>query len=329
MKKRLVISIVVLLLITLGVFSTNLLSSSDKISTSEKAAPVAIKKQKNEEQVSLEKAVVHKAESRPFPSSIAYSWDDLKIEPLKILEGGYYVFTAFEVDPFHDELILAGSYDKNLVKYITEDTIISLEIHDTPLDIIVDRDYLYVLCLSKFYVIKDKRIVNEFNHNIANVTLYDKLINFDNSINVLMADGSSYQLTKDKKGFQHSKSLLTMDNEELWVQKTSAYSFEIRTQPQNDSINVQAKYNHEIGSIMLFGENSQDYFCIVDVITYSPSITATRQLMSSKNQFTSKIIELPNNTYTYVKNDLKIHDDLIAYLVINDKGLTIKTMHYE
>jgi hypothetical protein len=49
-----------------------------------------------------------------------------------------------------------------------------------------------------------------------------------------------------------------------------------------------------------------------------------RVISSSKSNFQEELIILPQKNFSFVKNDYRIHGDILYFLEINSEGLTIK-----
>lgn len=252
-----------------------------------------------------------------------FPWSELGIKPMETLEGDHYVLTAFDYDHKNNELIIAGSYEKNTLSFIKDGKINEIEVSDVPLDVLTHNETLYILCLNKFIVMKDKNIIKEIEHNIKDVTSFDKMLFFDGFLNILMSEGSSFKYTDG--GFSYSKSLLTGNGEEIWVQKTTSNSFEIKSDPNSETLNKKVTYNNEIGSITLLGEQSTKYYCIVDVIQNTTPISARRDLKSSKDNFQKTVLELPRRSFSFIKNDIRIHNNIVYTVTISEESLTLNT----
>ena len=141
------------LIIILGLLIISL--TAYYILISSRQSEQTIEKKSNEEIVKITKKEITSLNDKQ------YSWDDLGIKPIKNLEGNHYVFTAFDFDKKNNELIIAGNYDKNKVLFVKNEIITELEIEDIPIDILINNDYLYVLGIKKFIIIKNKEVVKE------------------------------------------------------------------------------------------------------------------------------------------------------------------------
>ena len=251
------------------------------------------------------------------------TWAELDIVPVKTVEKSNYVFSAFDFDLKNNELVIARSDENHFLMFISDSKKTELQIPDTPLDIIVKNENTYVLGLNKFFIVRDKKIKHEQIHNIPYITTFDKLIFFENSPTVLMADGSSYRYKNDS--FIKSNSL-NVNNTEVWVQKTSPNSFEIESKPKSLEYQKQASYNQEIGSISFLGENLKEYYVVLDVIKYEDQKPyVQRELKSSRDSFKETIIELPRRDFSFIKNDIKIHNNTIYTVTVTDTYLNIKS----
>lgn len=253
----------------------------------------------------------------------SYTWNELGIKPIESIEGDNYTFTAFDYDQKNKELVIAGSYEKNQLIFVKDKNTKEVEISDVPLDMLVHNETVYVVGFNKFIVMKDKAILKEFDHKIIDITGFDKLLFFDGFVTLLMSDGSSFKYSDGK--FSYSESLLTENGKEMWVLKTSANSFEIKSKPNTDKLNKVVFYTEEIGSITLIGEHSNAYYCIVDVIQNTVPISARRDLKSSTDGFKNTVFKLPNPTFSFIKNDIRIHQNQVYSVSLTEQGLTLNT----
>jgi uncharacterized protein YxeA len=259
---------------------------------------------------------------KPNESSIKYSWDMLGIKPIENLEGKPYLFTAFDYNTNDDELVIAGNYNKNKLVFIKKSIVSELEITDIPIDILINDNIIYVLCLNKFIVIKNKNIIQDFSHNIKNVMTFNKLLFFENKINLLMSDGSSYIF--DNYEIERNNSLVVNKNKEIWIKKTSSKSFEIKSKPNLKKFNKKVKFQDDIGSITFSGLQADDHYITVDILKDTKPITVTRELKSSKDNFSKTIVTLPQRDYSLIKNDIKIKNRIIYIAIITEDYLKIK-----
>lgn len=252
-----------------------------------------------------------------------FTWSELDIIPIKTVEGSNYVFSAFDYDISNNELVIARSAENHYLMFINDSNKTELQISDIPLDISVKNGDVYVLGLSKFIIVSEKKIAQEFTHNIPNVTAFDKLIFFNGKPTILMADGSSYRLKNNN--FIKSNSL-DVNNTEVWIQKVSPNSFEIKSKPESQEYQKQVNYDEEIGSISFLGEDLKEYYVVLDKIKYNGQRPyVQRELKSSKDNFKETIIKLPVRDFTFIKNDIKIHNDTIYTIIVTDNNLNIKS----
>ncbi len=177
--------------------------------------------------------------------------------------------------------------------------------------------------MKKFTIIKDRKIVQEFEHQIPSITTFDKLLLFDDRLNVLMSDGSAYQYSDGH--FSKSEGLLTQNQEEIWVKKISSKSFEIQSKPKTEAINRRAVYKKNIGSITLLGNQTERYFCIVETIENTQPLSVKRLLKSSTDHFQKTVLELPKRQFAFIKNDLKIHQNKAYTLSVSKTGIGLKS----
>lgn len=252
-----------------------------------------------------------------------FTWLELDITPVKTVEGGNYVFSAFDFDIHNSELVIAKSAENNLLTFISDAKKTEIQIPDNPLDIAIKNGTVYVLGLNKFLTITDKKITQELVHNISNVTTFDKLIFFNNKPTILMADGSSYRFKNNN--FIKSNAL-DVNNTEVWIQKTSQNSFEIKSKPESQKYQKQVSYNEEIGSISFLGEDLKEYYVVLDKIKHNGQRPyVQRELKSSRDNFKETIIELPVRDFSFIKNDIKIHNNTIYSITVTDNNLNIKS----
>ncbi len=253
-----------------------------------------------------------------------YSWHELGIKPVKSFEGSNYVFTAFDYNPNTEELLIAISSEKNTLKFVKNSSITEVELSDIPLDVLCDNENIFLLCLKKIIVIKNKRIIHELNHDIKNIMTFDKLLFFENYFTILMSDGSSYRYVNNS--LQKSASLLVNNKQEVWIQKSSPHSFEIKSKPNNSKINKKIIYPYNIGSITFFGETMSNYYVIIDVIEEkNQKLFVKRELKSSIDNFNKTILKLPSRNFSYIKNDIKIHNNMLFSANVSHKSLRIKS----
>ena len=251
-----------------------------------------------------------------------FSWKELNIEPLNTPEGDYYTITAFEV--YNGNLVTTGNYNnRNVLKFYKNGILNEIELKDIPLDMLYEKGKLYVLCLSHLYVFKNEEIISKVAFDIPRITLYDKLLDFDGVFNILMSDGSAYQLIDNK--FVRTKHLMTKNNTEMWIKKTSPKSFEIRTSPNDTKMNKKKTYQNEIGSITFIGNSSENYYCIIDIIEKTKPLTVERAIFSSKDNFNKQEKTFSNKNWTYIKNDIKLHGDTLFYIFANKSELTLNS----
>ena len=273
-----------------------------------------IKKQEQENEKNNGKSVIGKEKH--------FFWKELNIQPINTPEGDHYTITAFEI--YNGNLITTGSYNnRNVLKFYENGTLKEEELNDLPIDLLFEKGKLYVLCLNHLYIFKDKQIIKDVIFDIPHITLYDKLLYFDGVFNILMSDGSAYQLVDDKLII--TKHLMTKNNTEMWIKKTSSKSFEIRTNPNDTKINKKRTYQNEIGSITFIGRSSEDYYCIIDIIEKTKPLKVERIISSSKGNFKEKEQRFSNKEWTYIKNDIKLHGDTLFYIFANKTGLTLNS----
>jgi hypothetical protein len=251
-----------------------------------------------------------------------YLWNDIGIKPKRTIEGTNYIFTAFDFNENTEELIISGNYGVSKVLFIKDSLVEEMIVSDIPIDIFVHDENVYLLGFRKFIIIRNKEVIKEIDHNIRNVTTFDKLLFFEGKPTILMSDGSTYNYFNGR--FLYSRSLLTQDSVEVWVQKTSSKSFEIRSNVDNSDINLKAMYLESIGSITFWGDNIHEFFVVVDVINGINPVSVTRVLKKSNDSFKETIFELPVRSFSYIKNDIKIHEKTLYVAIVNEQNLIIR-----
>jgi len=328
MKKKTILIILLLIALLLIIFvlynnketkNTQILEKTEVLIEKKKEIQKEKKPEKHE-QSKLETQSNQK-EKLKTENENNYTWDELKIKPKYVPEGVFYTFTAFDVAG--KSLVFAGNFDnKYIIRFFEDNKISDVEIKDMPQDILYEKGNLYVLCYKHLYILKNKKIIKDIAFNIPYISLFDKLLFFDGIFNVLMSDGSAFQLIDEK--LVRKKYLMTKDNIAVWVKKTSAKSFEIRTNPDNKNIDRAKTYKNEIGSITLIGNSSDDYYCIIDIIENNTIGNIKRVISSHKDNFEKETQILPERTYSDIKNDIKIHNNILYYIIVNKNGLTLK-----
>lgn len=224
-------------------------------------------------------------------TTINISYENLKIKPQKTKEGVQYILTAYHLD--HDNLFYTGDFNgKFLLRQysISNNEIVNeIEIGHVPLDIIYMNDILYVLTLNQLYVCKGHKI-HSFDHNIKNIYTYDRLIEINQNLYLLMSNGSSYRLLEEK--FIKSENL-----ENIWIQKTSNNTFEVvNKERQIQKIERQ----EDIGSMQLVSTYSNGtMLCKID-LQNSRNI-----LMELDGEQSKEIFEFNLSNQFYIKNLVK------------------------
>jgi hypothetical protein len=133
-----------------------------------------------------------------------------------------------------------------------------------------------------------------------------------------MSDGSS--LYFENGGLEYKESLVFM-NTEIWVLKNSNFSFVINDKNKNVIYSYNSK--EELGSIAIAG-GSEDIYCCIDKMYPSNPSQIGRVISSSKSNFQVELIKLPRKNFSFIKNDYRIHHDILYYLDIYTGGFTIK-----
>lgn len=253
-----------------------------------------------------------------------FRWNVLGIDPIQTIEGTHYTFTAFDI--LNDSIVaLAESYDKSIIRFFNLNSktyVDSIELKYVPFEIFFHKNNLYVLCENNIILlIKDKQVINQYLVENKNTNLFDKFLVLNDSISLLMSDGSSCYFEDGK--LKNKESLVFRDTE-VWVLKNSNSSFVINDISNKSIYSYNSK--EELGSITIAGGTDEIYCCIDKIYPGNP-VQIARVISSSKSQFQEDLIKLPSKNYSFIKNDYRIHNDILYYLEINPDGLAIKRKH--
>ncbi len=274
--------------------------------------------------VSATKIVKNEAEKiavKPsFKLNRIHTWSMLKIKPLATPEGVYYTFSGFDVINNSTACIVGKFNNIDLLKITKDNKVIDVQLPAAPMDVKALNNNIYVLTAKGLSVVNNSKIIENITLNDPKLPFYDKLMVFDKHLFILMSDGSAYQLVKNS--LVNRKALLTTTNQEIWIQKMGRNGFELKATPCQD-ICQKAQYPNEIGSITLSGGNSNNIFVCVDKYSNTKPIRIKRVITSSHSQFKKELLTLPADTYTYIKNDYKIVNNIIYYVKVNEKGFRI------
>lgn len=255
-----------------------------------------------------------------------FSWNEIGINPIQTIEGTHYTFTTFDI--LNDSIVaLAESYDKNIIRFFNLNSkayIDSIELNYVPFEIFFHKNILYVLCKNNIILlIKNKQVINKHIVENKNTNLFDKFLVLNDNISLLMSDGSSCFFEDGK--LENKESLVFRDTE-VWVLKNSNSSFVIND--INDKVIYSYNSKEELGSITIAG-GTDDIYCCIDKMHSGKPVQIARVISSSKSQFQEDLIKLPRKNYSFIKNDFRIHDDILYYLEINSEGLTINRKNFK
>jgi hypothetical protein len=252
-------------------------------------------------------------------NSFEINWKEIGIRPVSTIEGINYTFTAFDI--FDNSVIaIAGSFPKYLVRFFDLNKRIlidSVELNDMPLEVFFFNELLYVLTPQTVYSIKNFKILESYSLSDENIFLFDKFLEINSHFSLLMSDGTSYYFEEGK--FKLRENLI-IGNNAIWVLKTSNTSFSINNE-LNNSLYI---YNNdcELGSITIAGGKNNIYCCIDKMFSNNPP-HAERIISSSNTQFEKELVRLPIKDYSYIKNDYRIHKEIIYYLKVDSSKLEI------
>lgn len=254
-----------------------------------------------------------------------FRWNELGIAPIQTIEGTHYTFTAFDI--INDSIFaFAGDYNKNIIRFLNlnnKQVFDSIELNYTPRDIFYFDNILFVLIDDKIISIKDGAILKYYDLGGKKIQWFDKFLVINSNLSLLMSDGSSYCLEDDT--FKRKEKLST-GSKEIWILKTSKSSFTIYDNNNTSLFNY--KSSTEIGTIAIAG-GFEDIYCCIDIIYSNSSYEIERIISSSKSEFKIELLKLPKKNYSFIKNDYKIHDNIIYYLEINSDELLIKRKQFE
>jgi hypothetical protein len=251
-------------------------------------------------------------------------WSDLKIIPRETIEGTHYTFTAFDI--INDSVIvIAESYNKNIIRFFNLNNqvfIDSIELELVPFEILYHKNILHILCENNtILMIKNKQVINQYYIENKNTYLFDKFLVLNDNVSLLMSDGSS--LIFENGGLENKESLVFMDTE-IWILKNSNFSFVIND--KNNTVVYSYSNKEELGSITIAG-GMEDIYCCIDKMYPGNPLQLGRIISSSKTNFQEELIKLPRKNFSFIKNDFRIHGDILYLLEIKPDGLTIKRKH--
>jgi hypothetical protein len=249
-----------------------------------------------------------------------HTWSMLRIKPMPVPEGIHYTFSGFDVIDNSTACIVGRFNNHNLLKIIKDDVVSEVALPAIPLDVKAYQNKIYVLTQKGLSIVHNNKVISNIAINDPKLPFYDKLIVFDQKLFLLMSDGSAYELQKNAL-IKH-KALMGKTNQEIWIQKTGRNAFALKASPCQN-ICQNAKYNSEIGSITLSGGTTNRIFVCIDKYNNTKPIKINRIISSSHSQFKKELLTLPADTYTYIKNDYKIHNNHIYYVKVDEKGFRI------
>ena len=279
--------------------------------------PVNIKNQSTDTQKKSENTV--KKDMKPNPELLySATWKDLHITPLNTPEGIHYTFSAFD---YHKGKFLFATHfaGKNTLKILNNKDTKIIHFQGIPLDLLATDQVIYLLTIKALYKIDwNGKISKTYPINDPNIVYFDKLLIFDQIPQILMSDGTSYEITNNN--LRKNKGLLTNKGTYLNLIKRYKYSFFI---DENPCKNYCKRYHtkKEIGSLTFSGGNYKNLFITIDLVDANGKYS--RKLRYSKDSFKKDLLNLPYNKYTFVKNDFKIKNNKILILKADVKGIQI------
>ncbi|HAQ19499.1 MAG TPA: hypothetical protein DCR40_09745 [Prolixibacteraceae bacterium] len=316
--KYVLLLLIILILIALGMVIKTLIQNKD-------TNDYQLKNESNTVRSTSAQNGLNRDESVKVDSnSLELGWKELGITPIQTIEGTHYTFTAFDI--VNDSVVaFAESYDKNIIRFFSLNNqafIDSIELEHIPFEIFFHNNILYILCENNIILlIKDKQVINQHIVENKNTYLFDKFLVLNDNISLLMSDGSSCYF---EDGKLKNKESLVFRDAEVWVLKNSNFSFVIND--NNNRIIYSYNSKEELGSITIAG-GTDDIYCCIDKIYPVNPVQMARVISSSKSQFQEDLIKLPRKNYSFIKNDYRIHNDILYYLEINPDGLLIKREH--
>ena len=247
-----------------------------------------------------------------------FTWKEIGIKPMATPEGIHYTFTAFDVIDTETSVIAGNFSGKKLLKYIHNHSVKSVPLPDDPLDVLALDGKIYVLTSKALLVIDKNKIKKQFKLNDPNIAFFDKLLSFDNQAFILMSDGSAYKI--ETNGLNKQNAPTTQNGHEIWLVKTGKKSFSLKEKPCKDlCINVQ--FDNEIGSVTLSGGNAENVYVCID--KYGKNHKIQRILSHSKSGFKSELLHLDYSPFSYVKNNYKLKNGKLYYVIIDKSGYQI------
>jgi len=326
MKKNIFL-LLILLLLVVGYFifiapNKNTPDNKKQIAVPQKIEkPINKTKQKDStenKQSESAKPKIIKAVTNKLPK--LFTWKDVDIKPMPTPEGVYYVFSGFDIID-EQSMAFVGKYDKgNLLKIIKNNNISKIKLPSIPLDVLATDNKIYVLTQKFLCIVENKQISKKIPINNPQIMFYDKLLLFDGIFNILMSDGSSYQLQNNQL-IKH-KALVSKTKQEIWIEKSGRDAFLLKANPCQN-ICQTANFSTEIGSITLAGGTTDNIYVCIDQFSKTKPIHINRVISNSQHHFQKKLLTLPSDTYTYVKNDYKIKNNRIYYVKIDKNGFKI------
>jgi hypothetical protein len=240
-------------------------------------------------------------------------------------EGDYYVTTAFDVS--HDELILVGNFNNtNLIKIFSlqENKLINeVDLYeDVPLDVYSLNNIIYILTDKSLVLLEDEKIIQKVEHNISDVFLFDRLLSLDNNLYLSMSDGSSYLL---KNNVLTEQPYLFLDGQNIWVKKTSANSFLVSAKNRNISYNDLLT----IGSMTVLGQKEDQLICVIEQIINEKPVKILRRVVSINDDFKKSINTFSQQAFSYLKNDIRIHQDKIYHLLLDSNSMILTSQTFQ
>ena len=86
------------------------------------------------------------------------------------------------------------------------------------------------------------------------------------------------------------------------------------------------KSEHELGAIQILSSSKENTICsIEEIIRYKPQVIVKRKIASSVDAFDNSFLEVANPTYSIIKSEFKIHDNILYIAELNENELIIKS----
>ncbi len=260
-----------------------------------------------------------------IPSHI--TWEQLGITPQKSLEGDMYTFSAYDI---LDGATLAyiGNFAKEhgslrLFSFEEKKIISDVPIKGILLDIFTQGNKIFILTDKDIVIVENNSISKRIPHGKPDIFLFDKVIESNGQLSVLMANGKSFSFSES--GIQkHDR--LKHGSDGVWIQKTSPRSFEMKN-TNKSSLAYQSE--KDMGAITFIGFHNDYGICSIEEIASMNPITIERKIASSKDNFEKTIAILKSPKFSIIKNDIKQHGPHIYHVTANENNLSIQTINLD